>query len=162
MKLLALALLLSVDTPTPAPDTNSIIERAEALGVTTCLSAVRELSTFLIGGMEYLSHDTWSTDGANEHFFSSLIIKQYTDGISHITMTVVPRGEQCDWSYTETFTTKRACSDMRAEEFGSLSEMTSPGGKNTILATNTSLFFYLTDVENGKACKVSKREMAYQ
>lgn len=33
MKLLALALLLSVDTPTPAPDTNSIVERAEALGV---------------------------------------------------------------------------------------------------------------------------------
>ncbi|WP_027873956.1 hypothetical protein [Spongiibacter marinus] len=160
MKKVGLTLLLSLVAQSSMATT--VDEQAKSAGFTNCLETTKTLAEFLVKQNAHASHDFWNKDFVNERFFSSLIIKDYSDGDSHISLTVIPRGKQCDWSYTETYPVEKPCQIVREER---LSEMKYGGSLNeTTMALNNEkdLYFYLTPSETGRTCLVTKREIFYQ
>jgi len=140
----------------------SVEKQAKAIGFTACLDATKTVADFLIKKNAHSSHDIWSKKLVNERVFDSLIIKDYSDGDSHVSITVVPRGNECDWLYTETYMVEKPCQVLREERFGTL-KYAGPMNTTTISLNNSKgLFLYLTPSETGRTCLVTKREVHYQ
>lgn len=137
-------------------------EQAKSAGFANCLETTKTLAEFLVKKNPHASHDFWNKDFVNERFFDSLIIKDYSDGDSHISLTVIPRGNQCDWSYTETYSSDKPCQIVREESFSEMKYSGSVNKTTMVLNNEKDLNFYLTPSETGKACLVTKREIFYQ
>jgi len=152
-------LLAALSTPAMA---NTVTDQAKGAGFTQCLETTETLANFLVGENAHASHDFWNSDNVNERFFNSLIVKDYSDGDSHISLTIVPRGNKCDWSSTETFTVEQPCQVVREEMFSEMSYGGSMNKTSLMLHKDNDLYYYLTPSESSKACLVTKREIFYQ
>lgn len=140
----------------------TVDDQAKSAGFTNCLDTTKTLAEFLVKQNTHASHDFWNKDFVNERFFDSLIVKNYSDGDSHISLTVIPRGKQCDWSYTETYPIEKPCQIVREEQFSQMKYGGSLNQTTMTLNNEKGLYFYLTPSETGKTCLVTKREVFYQ
>lgn len=136
----------------------SSFERAEEVGVSQCLETVKSLSGVLVDQHAHGSHDMWGTDAPDARVFDSVIVKDYSDTDSHISMTVVPREGACDWRYTETYVVEKACTVIRDEWFGEFDYLGALNETSLVLSSAEDVNIYLTPVVQGKMCLVSKRE----
>lgn len=141
---------------------NTVTDQAKSAGFTQCLETTETLANFLVKDSAHASHDFWNSDNVNERFFDSLIVKDYSDGDSHISLTVVPRENKCDWSYTETYPVEQPCQVVREEMLSDFSYGGSMNKTTIMLNNDNGLYYYITPSESGKACLVTKREIFYQ
>jgi hypothetical protein len=140
----------------------SSYERAVEVGMQQCLQTTKELSEFVLDGHAHGSHDMWGTEAPNDRPFDSLIVKEYSDGDSHISMTIMPREGACDWSYTETYVVEQSCSVIREEWFGDMKYTGALRDISVALHNDEGLNVYLTPVVAGEMCLVTKREVYIQ
>lgn len=140
----------------------TVDEQAKSAGFTKCLETTKTLAEFLVKQNGHASHDFWNKDFVNDRFFDSLIVKDYSDGDSHISLTIIPRGKQCDWAYTETYPVEKPCQIVREESFKELKFGGSLNNTSMMLQNDNGLYFYLTPSESGNACLVTKRELFYE
>ncbi|MFC4259250.1 hypothetical protein ACFOZ5_09440 [Marinobacter lacisalsi] len=160
MKKVGLALLFSFAAQASLATT--VEDQARAAGFTNCLETTKKLADFLVKKHAHASHDFWNKEAVNERFFDSVIVKDYSDGDSHISLTIVPRGGQCDWSYTETYPVEQPCQIVREEMFGEMDYAGSLNETTMALKNGNGLNYYLTPSESGNTCLVTKREVSYQ
>ena len=137
-------------------------EQARDAGFKSCLETAKTLVKSLVNEDVYAAHNLWDMDSVDESFFDSMIVKYYTDGDSHISLTIVPRGEKCDWAYTESYPVEKPCKVVREEQFSQLEYSASLNENSMALVSDEGVYFYLSPSETGKTCLVTKREVFYE
>jgi len=135
-----------------------LTDAVKEIGIKTCLAAIGSASKSHLEKADYGYHNIWATKDPDKAMFSSLVVKDYSDGDSHISIVASPRGDGCDIQWTETYVQEQACPVLcetlfRSFEFGG--EVL--GG--SIQLTNDAMSVYLTPSESGKACLVTRREL---
>lgn len=126
-------------------------------GITACKEKTRQVTNYLVDGNKESSHVFWNKNNKNNRNVNALIMKNYSDGDSHIHVTMNPEGTACDWSYVETFFVPQRCIAAKETLMSDAKYDDSMG--NTSVYTKGALTFYLTELQQG--CLISKREAAY-
>ncbi|WP_172649446.1 hypothetical protein [Thiolapillus brandeum] len=162
MRRLVLAAMM-VGTTAATADEVSSYQTARKQGVKTCLEKVKEVGNFLVGDHNHASHDVWNTVDTDKRMFSSFLVKEYSDGDTHISMIVGPDATgKCFAEYNETTFWSKSCSIIREEVF---SEFKFAGSMKeaTIVLKNKedSVNAYLTPQSNGNACLSTRREVVF-
>lgn len=136
----------------------SIEKTLDENGVTACRDEVRKVTKFLAKDHGESSHVTWHTTQPNRRNVSAVMMKDYSDGDSHITFNMNPEGNACDWSYTETYFVPSRCTATREKMIADADFVTEMG--DTAIYELGALDYYLTDLKQG--CLVTKKESSYQ
>jgi hypothetical protein len=89
---------------------------------------------------------------------SAVMMKDYSDGDSHITFHMNPEGNACDWSYTETYFVPSRCTETREKMIGEAEFVTGMG--DTAIYELGAVDYYLTDLKQG--CLFTKKESSYE
>ena len=148
---------LLIATSTNASTT--VEDYAKTNGFTQCLARTKELSEFLVKNNSYGSHDFMAKKHPNENPLNSLIVKGYSDGDSHINLSVTPlKNGKCAWSYTETSIYEQACQVVREKTFSDSKFINTLNETTIALDSGDNLYHYLTPSQSGKYCLVTKRE----
>lgn len=143
-----------------AGSANTVKEAAEESGIRACLNAITLVSDMHLEDSQHTSHDYWATNRTDSAMFSSLVVKSYTDGGSHISIVASPRGDVCDIQWTESYAQEQRCSVVRETLFPNfvfVSEMAA--GTIRLDTEDGQLSAYLTPSESGRACTVTRREL---
>lgn len=127
-------------------------------GVTACLEEVKRVTSFLAKDHGESSHVTWHTSQPNRRNVSAVMMKDYSDGDSHIIFSMNPEGNACDWSYTETYFVPSRCTAAREKMIGDADFVTDMG--DTAIYELGAVDYYLTDLKQG--CLFTKKEFSYQ
>lgn len=143
-------------------------------GVKTCIDAIKQESEIFLKDVEHQSHDFLAPQGkdVDKRPFFSMSFRAYQDaGISHITMVASPsylgrRKVKCDVHVTETFISNRSCQFWSKDLSENQGFRASPLDRDIVLLENrgdTNLFthYYLTEIQNGSTCLVTRRRNSY-
>lgn len=146
-----------------AGDDTTVYKNAKEAGVTKCLKIIQDVSAFIIKKNKHSSHDYWSKKNVNSTAFSSFVVKDYSDGDSHISIMVVPdANNNCYAEYRETSYWNKSCSVLREEIFKDWKYKTSLKESTVLLANEKdTVHVYLTPQNNGSGCLSTKREAIY-
>lgn len=155
-KIIAAVLLVGLSQASFAQ--TSIEKTLDKNGVTACRDEVKQVTRFLAKENGESSHVTWNSNQPNRRNVSAVMMKNYSDGDSHITFNMNPEGNACDWSYTETFFVPSRCTAVREKMISEADFATDMG--DTAIYESGSVDYYLTDLKQG--CLFTKKESSYQ
>ena len=149
-------LLAQADEPSPVGD-------AENAKIKTCMAQLKEVASFIVKDVDHGSHDIWNDKDADRRPFSSLIVKRFSDGDSHVSLSVGPdKSGKCSAEYNETAYWPKACSVLREEIYGEFKYHASLNESTTILRNDDkSVYVYLTPQMQGNGCLSTRREVIY-
>ena len=86
ISVLALGVLFS----TVAFAENGVVEQAKKSGVKKCLPAVKFMADFLIENGNSGSHSIWHSSNADKQIFTTVIERNFSDGVLLSNLTVAP------------------------------------------------------------------------
>lgn len=149
-------LLAQADEPSPVGD-------AENAKIKTCMAQLKEVASFIVKDIDHGSHDIWHKNDADHRPFSSLIVKRFSDGDSHVSLSVGPdKSGKCSAEYNETAYWPKACSVLREETYAKFEYHGSLNGQTIILRNDDeSVYVYLTPQMQGNGCLSTRREVIY-
>lgn len=156
LALLLPAMAQAEEEPTP-------VASAREAGVKSCMAPLKEIATYLVKDVaQHASHDLWNERSPDRRPFSSLIVKQYPDGDSHVSMIVGPdKAGQCFAEYNETAYWAKSCVVLRDEAFSKFTMHGSLNKHTTVLRNdNKTVFLYMTP-QSDAGCLVTRREIFY-
>ncbi|WP_462138000.1 hypothetical protein [Candidatus Mycalebacterium sp.] len=166
--LVVLSMSQSVQATQPA-------DNAEASGIKTCAKKIRENTAIFLEGQPHVSHDFVAPGGkrnVDKRPFFSMAFRDYSDvGLAHLSIVATRsdmsrKNTKCDVQINETFASERkSCEvwslDLSKQKFEALplapeiTLMENKGGDGVFS------FYYLTSINNGNGCLVSRRVMSY-
>ncbi|MCQ4144801.1 MULTISPECIES: hypothetical protein [Vogesella] len=156
--LLALLAPLLAQAGEPSPVDNAVDAK-----IKTCMAPLKKVASFIVKDGGHASHDIWNDKDADRRPFSSLIAKKYSDGDSHVSMSVGPdKSGRCSAEYNETAYWPKACTVLREEIYGEFKYHASLNESTTILRNDDkSVYVYLTPQMQGNGCLSTRREVIY-
>lgn len=163
LRLIIIAVSLFCVSAVFAVDTTPYKSASEN-GIKTCLSRIKEVSDFVIKTNPHVSHDLWSSNNTDSRMFSSFVVRDFSDGDSHVSIIVGPdKSGKCFAEYRETNFWIKSCSVVREEVFPKLKYSGSMNDTTITLKINSDggLNVYLTPQNNGNSCLSTKRETIY-
>ncbi|KKN43128.1 hypothetical protein LCGC14_0706300 [marine sediment metagenome] len=163
MKKVFICLAMLTFVSAQAKSENSIVNLAKKNGFHTCLPQLKISSEFIINDKVHSTHSFWNQEDPDNSTYSSLSVKDYSDGDSHVIVAAAQTSSgKCDTFYVETFVLTKSCTVAREETFTNL-KYAGQLNQNTLLLQNDSksVNVYLTP-QNDSLCLVSKKESLYQ
>lgn len=154
---------------------NQPADNAEASGIQTCSAKIREQAAILLGNQPHRSHDFVSPDERSvdrRPFFSMAFHRNYNDvGLAHLSIVATRsdlsrRNIKCDAQITETFASESKSCEAWSLELSREQFSASPLAADVTVMENRSgtglwSFYYLTSINRGNGCLVSRRMMSY-
>jgi hypothetical protein len=145
-------------------ETTSVFDQAKKAGVIRCLKSLEQVSNYIIKKNKHSSHSIWAKDNVDLNGFSSFVVKEYTDGDSHVSILVVPTADKdtCFAEYNETSYWPKSCSVLREEVYKDWKYKSSLKESTVILKNDSDkVFIYLSPQNNGSACLSTRREVIF-
>ena len=152
------ALAMGVVFSANASSENVVVNHASKSGVKKCLPAVKYMADFLIKDGNAGAHSLWNTDDSNKQIFTSVIERNFNDGVLLTSLTVAPvTGGQCAAVYDQIDYSPKSCIAVSKQTFGKL-EYKNTVNKDVIILEQGNLYVYLLPVEGG-GCVSLKKEV---
>lgn len=153
-----IALMLgSVLSSSVAAD-NAVVNQAAGSGVKKCLPAVRSISDFLIRDGNAGAHSVWNSNTPDKQIFTSVIERNFIDGILLTNLTVSPVASgQCAVVYDQIKYSSKSCVAVSKENFENY-EYKDSLNKEVVVLQSGGVYVYLLPAEGG-GCVSLKKEI---
>ncbi|QMU55813.1 MAG: hypothetical protein GKS04_01230 [Candidatus Mycalebacterium zealandia] len=150
-------------------------DSAEASGIRTCKEKIRENTAIFLKDQPHVSHDFVAPGGkrsVDKRPFLSTAFRNYSDvGLAHLSIVATRsdlsrKNVKCDMQISETFASERKSCEAWSLELSKQQFEALPLAPDITLMENKGKqgvfsFYYLTSINDGNGCLVSRRMMAY-
>ena len=138
---------------------NTVVNQAATAGVKRCLPAVKNMADFLIENGNAGSHSVWNSNTPDKQIFTSVIERNFNDGVllSSLTVSPVPSGA-CAAVYDQISYSPKSCIAVSKETFGKYEYKDSVNKEVIVLESKEGVNVYLLPAEGG-GCVSLKKEV---
>ena len=153
-----IALVMGAAFSTNVSAQNVVVNQATKAGVKKCLPAVKYVADFLIKDGNAGSHSEWNSKTPDQQVFTSVIERNFSDGILLTSLTVAPvTSGQCAAVYDQISYSKKSCIAVSKESFGKY-EYKDSINKDVVVLESGGVSVYLLPAEGG-GCVTLKKEV---
>ena len=140
----------------------SIVSMATENGVKKCKGELKSTADFILKDKAHGTHASWNNDDSDNHLYSTLTTKSYSDGDSHVTVIAAPTTSgKCDTTYVETFVMPKPCMMVREEVFKAWKYSGTMNKKTLLLESDSGGVNVYLSPQGENICLVSRREVIY-
>ena len=130
-------------------------DQAVKAGIKTCLPVIKKVTNFIIEDGNAGAHSLWDKENPNSGSFSTVIERDYSDGVlvSNITVTPAKNGK-CSVEYQRIFNMDKPC--IAVSQYFKNAKYRTELNKSVSVLEDGTTFMYL--IPNGNQCTVIRKE----